>query len=353
MTSAIPWLLWSALAPAPATDPIAAALELRWQAPAPCPDRSALTHAITALATVEPTVVRSRASIDARVEPHVDGFALQLRVEAEGRTRTRTLVAAKCSSLLDAVAIEAALLLEAAHAATPRATAIHGEVAIIAGTVRLARRPRPQLRLRGSASLGGAVIEGASAGYGGGVVVNGRRWGASLEAVHWPRGFAPLAARTSAGTTLRQTDVIASGCARHAHGRVGASLCIGAAIGARQAGGRGLVDGREAVAATFALVLAPAFEWQTPSPIVVAIAPWVRAAIVRPGVRVDGLGELARPRTWAFGGALRLEFSLWPPARGRGRRARRSAGGELRRTRDGFGDGFGGSATLTPEDDTP
>lgn len=344
MASSIPWLLCAALSSPPTTTPsnAVAALELRWHAPAQCPDQAALEQAIAALAIDAPIYLTSRPRIDARVEAQTDGFALELRIDVDGRTRSRSLVAKQCASLVDAVAIEAAMLLEAGAVTPEVPPRPHGTVTLVGGTVRVRAPARPQLRLRGTATLGGAVIEGASAGFGGGFVVAGTHWAASLEAVHWPRGFAPLPARTSAGASLHHTDVIASGCGRLAHGRVGATLCGGFAIGARVASGRGLAQGRDAVAPTLALVLAPAIEWQTPSPIVVALAPWVRAAIVRPGVRVDGIGEIARPRTWAFGGALRLEFTLWPPADHRPRRR----GRRLR-------DGSGAVATLMPRTTRP
>jgi hypothetical protein len=50
-----------------------------------------------------------------------------------------------------------------------------------------------------------------------------------------------------------------------------------------------------------------------------SIGPWLRVGAVRPGVRVDGVGELYRAPPWSFGGALRLEIEIpgrRTPARG-------------------------------------
>jgi hypothetical protein len=109
------------------------------------------------------------------------------------------------------------------------------------------------------------------------------------------------------------------GCARAAQDRFAIAGCGALEIGALVARGIGLDGGRTVATSTVATTLGPVIEVGLGRRVVVAVAPWIRLALRRPGISVDGVGEVARLRAWAFGATLRVEVEIV----GRKRRGRR------------------------------
>ncbi len=317
MLASVPWLLWSLTR----AQPTSSGVELQWHAPPPCPDRAAVLARIDALAGDDAHAGIDPPQLHARVRAQTGGFVLALEVRTRSGQRTRTLTAAGCDALADAVATEAALLLDAAAQdaiTTPErdgsaATAVvplRGTVAITAARLVPRRPARPHARVRAGLLAGSGVIEAAVLAPTVGVAALWRRAAATIDLAWWPGGFAPANARGTRGARLSAVTVLAGGCARAAGARVGASMCAGFELGARIAQGVGLLTPRRVVAPQVAIALSPGIELALGTRVRLSLGPWLRLALVRPGLRIDGVGGLARARGVGLGGALRLELAL-------------------------------------------
>jgi hypothetical protein len=166
------------------------------------------------------------------------------------------------------------------------------------------------VRVRAGALVGAGVLERAFAAPTFGVVGVGRYWSVALDLAVWPRGFAAVPGRTREGSRLALTTATVLGCGRWGRGRFAIAGCGGPEVGVQSARGIGLEDPRSYVAPSFALVVAPQIEVALTRLVVLSIAPWVRFGLVRPGVRIDGVGEVWRALPFSGGGALRIEVRI-------------------------------------------
>lgn len=314
--------------------PVAAAtpelVELEWQAPAECPDAAAVHAAIATLVPEHPTAGEMPPHARARIERDGADFVLQLELVATSGKRSRELRASACTSLVDAIALEIALLIEeerdAALAARitatpptpPPSTTTVGDTTVRAARPAAPAPRRPHWRIRVGALVGARVVENSFAAPTLGVASVGRYWAAMLDVAYWPPGFVPLPDRTDEGVRISLVATTLSGCGRWSRGRFGVAGCGGLEVGAQLARGVGLEGSRSAAEPSVAFVVAPQVEIAAHRLVMVSIGPWFRVSALRPGVRVDGVGELYRAAPWSFGGALRLEIEI--PGRNRGRR---------------------------------
>jgi hypothetical protein len=311
-----------ALAPVEPAPPL---VELQWNAPPECPQASAVHEAIAAMVPEQPMPLDPPPRAEAKIERESWGFRLQLRVGVQGTQRVRELRAQACASLVDAVAVEIAMLIEQAQeqvveheVVRPPAPPVVVPPPVAAAPV-VQRRARLRWRVRAGVSIGGRVITGALAAPSLGVALVGRSWAGTIDLGHWPRGFAPLPGRTAEGSRLSLTTVTVGGCGRWpAARRFALAGCGGLELGASTARGVGLDGARRAADFSLAVLLSPVVEIGLAAGLRAALGPWVRLGVVRPGVRVDGVGEIDRAPWWSFGGVLRLELEI--PGRKRGGR---------------------------------
>lgn len=322
-------MIAAALALVLAEPPREPAVALRWTAPPTCPDAAAVLYAITVEVDAAGGTIGSPPVVEADVTATASGYRIDLRLQADAGERRRSLEAARCDSLVDAVVLEVALLFDARRAAAEPARELPPpEEPSTIERPRTPARSRPTLRptasrpavlwLRAGASLGARVLAGSIATPTIGVAVRWRGAELQLDLAHWPAGFATLPGRTREGARLALSTLTASGCARWDRDRFALLGCGGLDVGVQWSRGVGL--DRSVGGAGFALAAVPsaaivvaATRW-----FAVALGPWLRVGIVRPGVRVDGVGEIQRAASWAAGGTLRLEFAI----AGRIRRAR-------------------------------
>ena len=327
-------LLGEPSAPEPATH-----VELRWTAPPTCPDAAAVHRAIAAIVVDDPRSDGPQPRVDAAIRVVDDHFELSLVLASSRGTRTRELTGARCAALVDAVAIEVALLVEAEVAA--RAS----EPAGIETPPPVAEEPRqdppppvrrappsrqlpawrhlPAWRLRAGAAAGASVIEDAFVAPTLGVVVVGRRWSSAIDLTHWPAGLASVPGSGTRGARLSLSTAALGGCARAAQGRFAVAGCGALELGVLVARGTGLDRPRSIATSQVAVNHGPAFELALGRRVIASLAPWIRLALRRPGIAIDGVGELARPRIAAFGATLRLEVEIvgrkpWPRRISRG-----------------------------------
>ncbi|MFO0636739.1 MAG: hypothetical protein U0168_28230 [Nannocystaceae bacterium] len=325
MLASVPWLLWSLTR----AQPTSSGVELQWHAPPPGPDRAAVLARIDALAGDDAHAGIDPPQLHARVRAQTGGFVLALEVRTRSGQRTRTLTAAGCDALADAVATEAALLLDAAAQdaiTTPErdgsaatAVALRGTVAITAARLVPRRPARPHARVRAGLLAGSGVISRRARAHrrrGGAVAARRRR---SIRVV--ARRFAPANARTAArGCRPSRCSPAVVRCGRRRpRGRVDVR---GFELGARIAQGVGSPR-RAVVAPQVAPALSPGIELALGTRVRLSLGPWLRSALVRPGLRSTASAARAGPRR-GLGGAVRLELV---PSR------RRATVGRIRRAR--------------------
>jgi hypothetical protein len=311
-------------APVAAAEPVL--VDLEWSAPAECPDAAAVHAAIGTLVPEHPAADEVPPRAHASVEREGSDFVLHLDLVANTGKRSRELRARACASLVDAVAMEVALLIEAERAAAAAAVVPTPAPVREPTTVTTTRtsspapaaRRLPHWRVRVGALVGARVVENSFVAPTLGAASVGRYWAAMLDVAVWLPGFVPLPGRTDEGSRISLVAVTLSGCGRWSRGRFAVAGCGGLEVGAQLARGIGLDDSRAAAEPSVAFVVAPQVDIAAHRLVVVSIGPWLRLPVLRPGVRVDGVGELFRAPPWSLGGALRLEFEI--PGRNRGRR---------------------------------
>lgn len=301
---------------------------LDWRAPAECPDADAVHVAIEGMLTAEPERIDPLPRVTAVVEREPQGFVLRLHLAARGAERVRELRAGSCVTLVDAVAVEVGLLIARRSPEPARApTRPPWSIERLDYT---APEPQPRslaLSLR-AGTLAAPVLPSSFVAPAIGLALEGRAWSTAIDLAVWPGGFASLPGRTREGARLGLVTATLSGCARWPGTPTFALVgCAGIELGALVSRGRGLLDAKSAADPSLAIAFAPAIERTLFGPVRVAFGPWLRVGAVRPGVRVDGIGEIHRMPAWTLGGALRLELRVW---------SRRTAKipGRTRRVRD-------------------
>lgn len=101
--------------PLPATERPPAEYELRWSAPAGCPDASAVEARIAALTQGRPDG-EGTLEVEGEIEGEGEGYTLRLSTSLRGTTGTRELSARACSDLAESAALVVAVTLDPALA---------------------------------------------------------------------------------------------------------------------------------------------------------------------------------------------------------------------------------------------
>ncbi len=307
--------------PAAPGDPVT----LRWQAPASCPDATAVSAAIAARRPIDPVVV------DARVSVEPSAVVADLAIDsAHGSTR-RQLTSPSCESIVEAVAL--LVQVAADPLPTPARIAPPTIVAPAPATLpepdeadapdEIAARspgPRPPAPTRGPvrARLSAAAIVGTGTlpvvDVGGRLLV-----GIASRHVHADVGasvLAPQRAATPSDTEVRidAFAAVARVCPVLPVGlrKVEISACavLTAGVLRGRSGGAAVADPGRALQPFVRLAAAPE--------LAIAVHPRVRLTgtlevggrLVRAGFAIAGLGRVWTPRPWAIHGGLGVEVRL-------------------------------------------
>lgn len=236
--------------------PPAAAIEVRWEAPAGCPDREALLARMHA--RIGPDA-EGPASVHGTVSATNSGYALALELAIAGNATQRELDAATCGELVDAAALIVAVALDPVFAVAeptiaeviavpepaPQRAPARPHVAIATAPVEPVQRRRPTMRALGLGlrPLVGAwfgAVPRAAATVGFDVVFPARRsLRAELGVLAIPRQHVAIA--EDAGANLWLASAVLRACFAPAVGRVRPMGCAGMSAGA--IGGRGFGSG--------------------------------------------------------------------------------------------------------------
>ena len=166
------------------------------------------------------------------------------------------------------------------------------------------------MRLRAGVAAGASLIEQSFVAPTLGAALVAGRWSSAIDLAHWPAGLASVPGSTTRGARLSLSTVNLTGCARAGADRFAASGCGGLELGVLVARGEGLDRPRTIATSQVAVTLGPSFDLGLGPRVVASVAPWIRLALRRPGIAIEGVGELARPRIAAFGATLRLEVEI-------------------------------------------
>lgn len=316
---------WLALAPT-------SDVELAWSAPPDCPPAESVRTMLDAHLRPVDTPQRVDASVD--VVRTDDGYVAELSITLGDRRSARTLHAARCPALAEAVALVIAVTVESSHSpgdatVEPPVAPIVPElppttvtapsrggatVAAIPAAVPRESPPRRARTIGMHARLFGAVewgpLPGTSGGPGVAIGMRGRGFRVEL-------GAAGLLPRR---TTLAQDDRVqarfaawsigARGCGVPARARLEFPLCIAAEGGALEGAGRGAtVNPTRTRRPWFALAAGPGLAF-APIPRIAllvgvdAVVPLWRAQFLVGGV------EIHRPRPVGVRGVVGLEIRL-------------------------------------------
>lgn len=121
----MPWAwvhlaLWSAISDPGSSQPepepeLAQRIDVRWEAPAPCPDETAVRGDVAAMLD---EARADAASFAVTITPEADGFRLDLKTRwRDGREDARTFEAGSCEALTDAAVLLMAISLDPVSAA--------------------------------------------------------------------------------------------------------------------------------------------------------------------------------------------------------------------------------------------
>jgi hypothetical protein len=268
---------------------------LAWEAPPECPGNTRVVEAVRAwLDQPHAGPAAQAVRVEATVRPSAGGWELELTLAAPGGSEHQTLVAARCETLVQVVALKVALAvdptavlrsLEGARASAPPAAG-------------------PALAIRGALGAGLGPLPGASAfaSLAGSVELPG--WLIEVAGTAWlPRSVSyPELPSVGANLTLATGSV--SGCLLPAMGPVDFPICAGAELGIMAGSGFGVAEVATSSQVWAAAVLGPAFRWALGSSVSLWIGAEAAIGIARPEFHMRNLELLYRPdaitaRTWA------------------------------------------------------
>jgi hypothetical protein len=270
-----------------------------WEAPASCPSEADVRDAVRQWLPDAP-VDLGAIRVVARVKPHAAGFALELSFESKSGSGHETLVAARCQTLADVVALKVAL------AADPDAT--------LESTEPEPEQPRRNrrsalartqygIRLAGGVGFGPLPGAGPAVSLVGSVIWQNARL--ELGAGYWFPKTAHFVELPSVGADLSLAAAILRACATPRLGSVELPACGGLEIGNMRGTGFGVDTIRTADRLWIAVVLGPRVGIPLSDWLVLWLEGDAVLALVRPdGYGIRNLGTLYQPgigaaRAWA------------------------------------------------------
>jgi hypothetical protein len=274
---------------------------LDWQAPAECPSKARVDEAVRAwLDKPRPDQAAGGVRVDAQVHAVEGGWELALTLVAPGGAERQSLIAARCETLVELVALKVAL------AADPAAL-LRSLEASRAGR---APSPAPRFALHGAlgAGLGPLPDVSAFAVVGGAMKLPG--WRVELDGTAWLPRPASYPELPSVGANLSLVTGIARGCLAPAMGAIDFPICGGVELGVLRGSGFGVAQVETSSQLWAAAVVGPAVHWPLGSAVSFALGADAVIGMVRPAFHMRNLEQLYRPDTVAARISAGLEVQL-------------------------------------------
>jgi hypothetical protein len=266
---------------AQAADP----LSIEWDAPSACPGDVAVRAALHRWLELTPEGMQAAAvEAHAHVRPAPDGWQLELTLVSPGGRQEERLVAARCETIVELVALKVAL------AANP--------TAVVQG-LSAARPPaEPKSLIYGARAVfgvGAGVLPGTAVGLGVVGSVEGPAWRVELGGQLWfPRpSVYPELPNVGADVSLVAGE--ARGCLLPAIGSVVLPICGGVEVGMMRASGFGAALTRTSDQLWAALVFGPALQWHLVGPLSLWLEGEALLALNRPEFHFRNLSLLYKP----------------------------------------------------------
>jgi hypothetical protein len=297
--AAIGW--WSL--PARAGQP----LSITWDAPAACPDDSALRAALHRWLEVSPEGLDNAAvEVTARVRPHLSGWQLDLTLVSPGGRQEETLVTERCDTLVELVALKVAL------AADP--TGIMNGLRPGPGkpaTPATSGGREPALDLRAVFGVSAGVLPATANGVALVGSLSGRLWQVEIGGQVWFRQAVTYAAIPNVGADIGVVAGMARACVLPSLGSLVFPVCGGFDVGVMSGSGFGVPETKTSDQVWAALALGPALRWQVVGPLTLWLQGEALVSINRPEFHMRNLELLYKPepagaQAW-MGVGLRLD----------------------------------------------
>lgn len=280
---------------------------LTWEAPPSCPSESTVRDAIQQWLS-EPGAVDLRSiHVVARVRPHPSGFVLDLSFESKSGAGKETLVAARCETLADIVALKVALAADPIgilETSEPETT-----------TPRVVRRTSPArveyaARVSVGAGFGPLPGVGPAASVVGAVVWRSGR--IELGAGYWSPETTTYELRPDIGAYFSLAAAMLRACATPKLGNVEFPVCSGLEAGDLRGEGFGVDRVETADRPWLGLSLGPAVSIPLASQLFLWLEGDAVLGLVRPaGYGVRNLGTLYGPEIGAARAWAGLEVRFW------------------------------------------
>jgi hypothetical protein len=281
------------------------AIELRWDAPAPCPDRSRIDADLDRFLADGARRDDAPVVIDARVTRDGEKFVLALQVKAPSGAIDKTMRADDCRVLASAVALVVAVLLDPT-AVVETVERERAAVPVVPPPVPEPAKPEPKprppkrkfevqglLRPFVAGSFGPLPRFGVATGG-----IAGVRIGRARVEVHaiWEAPQQADAPGVDAGATFDLWAVGPRGCFAPRWRTLEVPVCGGGEIGQIRGRGSGLSVARSAHATWAALTAGATLLWVPLRWIAVGGGVDGVVALTRPSFVVDDVGLVHRPR---------------------------------------------------------
>jgi hypothetical protein len=271
-----------------------------WEAPEACPTEAEVRGAVRQWLPSEGGVDLRTIHVVARVKPHATGFTLDLSFESKSGSGHETLVAARCQTLADIVALKVAL------AADPVAALESTEAGPEQPRNRRRNAPVPiryGVRLTGGVGFGPLPGAGPAAALLASVIWESARL--ELGAGYWFPKDAHFVELPTVGADLSLAAAMFRVCATPRLGSVELPTCAGLEAGDMRGVGFGVDTVRAADRAWIAVVLGPAAAIPLSDQLFLWLEGDAVLGVVRPeGYGIRNLGTLYQPgigaaRVWA------------------------------------------------------
>lgn len=274
-------------------------LSIEWDAPAACPTESAVRAALHRWLELTPEGIEGAAvEAHAHVRPSPDGWQLELTLVSPGGRQEETLVAARCETIVELVALKVALAVN--------------PTGLVQGLEETSADATSQARglvfgARGVFGVGAGVLPGTSVGVAAVGSLESRSWRLELGAQFWfprPSVYPQL---PSVGADVELVAGEARGCALPAIGGVVLPICAGFELGVMRAVGFGTAQTRASDQLWAAVVIGPALRWHLVGPMSLWLEGEALLALNRPEFHFRNLPLLYKPEPAAAQGWAGLE----------------------------------------------
>lgn len=301
------------------------AIEIQWEAPAPCPDSASVRAATErllgkSLASLDQVSVRATGKVTTNA---AGKWQLSAQLVVGERVEEEVLVAKECSALADAMALKVALAIDPlavveavqpSQSATPTARPAESPNPVAAAphdTEQHDAELGPEKLIHYGARLVGQVALGPLPGATPGV---GLFFSAQMPALRvelggeafWG-GVAQYDAPAGVGADLQLFAGVARGCLTPARGAWRFPICAGTELGVMRGSGFGVSETSATSQLWGGLMMGPALEWRATSGLSLWLEGDALLTLLKPEFHVRNLPSLYSPRTISAKAAAGLE----------------------------------------------